>query len=646
MLNMNKSLFSVLALGLSLALQAQSTTAEKSIVNIPKSEVRKPVFFEPDFSIGGATLNIRDEADFSGYEVLAKAIGDKRYVFTGEDHRPLSFNTLLEGKMMHYLRKEKGFEYYFVEAGFASTWLLNKYMLEGDSIAESAIKRLFSPEYYELFTNFRTTNLANDSLPKIQAYGLDIERDITLAMLVLVNLVPENKAIPDSMAMFIESARIFAGTREGQYDQFNAFRSDERDDPFDFSTNSGIFDDYGYFEEEYIDFSTRSTVALMLQNYELNKEVFHAFFSENLADFQRLMAEMKLWKQWIEYTDLRVPHMWALREGYMEKNLVQFAADHPSAKGFGQFGRCHVSQNQKAKDCGLGFFNSLNGRVARNHPELNAQLVSIGLYYDGLGDEFPESLVQLTRKNETSSAMLYTHIDSLNDEDLSAKFDMVIVAKSKRGGAASAGGGSQSSIGLGYSAVFHDIDLNAFNAATQFNITSPLLMHEFTYEVRLDGRVQIENSFGVFANLNASFVDTAGLSPDKQINRNMSLSGWSYRYGVGVDLVRSKYFDLVPTLALGYQRLSYREESISGQGSSFNSATVTEFTNPAFIVDGRIQMCLNFDWLTLKAIGGYTLDCSKTEWKLGDNRLSTGPKTRMSNPYFGAGVVLRFGMND
>lgn len=647
MLNMNKSLLSVLALGFSLVLNAQAKTAEKTTVEISNSEVRKPVFFKPDYDIGGSPLNIRDEDDFSGYDILAKAIGDKRYVFSGEDHRPLRFNALFETKLMRYLHQEKGFNYMFLEFGHASTLLLNRYLLEGDSLAEVEIKRYFHPEYYAMFKTLREINQSNDSLPKIKVQGLDIEREMFLAMSELVRLIPDGKAIPDSMSLFLESARMFAGGRAKLFEDYNEQREYSSDDPFDFS-GQGVFDQiFDYFEPAYLEFNSEAMVKLMLLNYERNQETFHTFFQAQEASFKKLMTELSLWQQWTYFSELEVPQGWALRESYMESNLVQFIAQNPDVKGFGQFGRCHISKDQHARDCHLGFFNSLNSRIARNHPEIGAQLVSIGLYYDGLGDEFPESLRSLAATRGSSTATLYVDIDSLQDPEVSAKFDMVILAKGKKSARYSGSEAPyQNTLGFGYSAIYQNLDLGAFNTATRLNVSTPLLVHEFSYLIRMGGRVWIDNTFGSIAKTTGSFMDTTGLAPADQINRKMSLSGWNYRYAIGYDVFKSSSVDLVPIIAIQYQQLTYREESFGGQATSFNSATRTEFTNPAFLLDGRINLALNFDWFSINALAGYSVDFSKTQWLSGDSLLEAGPKTRQSNLYYGAGISVRFDLDN
>ncbi len=359
------------------------------------------------------------------------------------------------------------------------------------------------------------------------------------------------------------------------------------------------------------------------------------------------MTELSLWQQWTYFSELEVPQDWAIRESYMESNLVQLIAQNPEVKGFGQFGRCHISRDQHARDCHLGFFNSLNGRLARNHPELGSQLVSIGIYYDGIGDEFPESLRSLAATRGNGTATLYPDIDSLHDPDISSKFDMVILAKGKKSARYKDGDAPyQSTLGLGYSAIYQNLDLGTFNATTRLNVSAPILVHEFSYLIRIGGVVWIDNTFGSISKTTGSFMDTAGLAPANQINRKMSLSGWNYRYAIGYDVFRSSSVDLVPILALQYQQLTYREESYSGQATSFNSATRTEFTNPAFLLDGRIHLALNFDWFSINALAGYSVDFSKTQWLSGETLLEGSPKTRQSNLYYGAGIAVRLDLGD
>jgi len=120
-------------------------------------------------------LNLETE-NLSSFQVLDSIADHNRFIFTGEDHRVEKFNTTLETKMMQYLNT-KGYQYYLMEAGWVSAYMVNRYILSGDSAAEQILSTYYSHNFFEMFKGLKLTNdsLAPDK--KITAVGLDIERD-------------------------------------------------------------------------------------------------------------------------------------------------------------------------------------------------------------------------------------------------------------------------------------------------------------------------------------------------------------------------------------------------------------------------------------------------------------------------------------
>ncbi|HCS20944.1 MAG TPA: hypothetical protein DIW47_10370 [Bacteroidetes bacterium] len=585
-------------------------------------------------------LNLETD-NLASFQVLDSIAENSRFIFTGEDHRVEKFNTVLEMKMMQYLNT-KGYQYYLMEAGWVTAWMVNRYIIDGDSAAEQILSTYYSGNFFALFQGLKETNdsLAPDK--KIRAVGLDIERDAPLALRSLMLMLPDKQA-PDSLEMFVESLKILAAIHIEQAKEYSE-NQDNEGDMFDFGGYDFDFDSDEYDDEgpKYFYFNMMKTIQDLTQRFRAKEPEFKDYLGENYTDFERAIKEMENWLVWIGYEKNELPQSWVYREQYMEGNFRNMFKDKPEAKGFGQFGRCHITRVTKVGDCGFAFFSSLNKRIITKMPELENRLSSIGIFYGGLDNHNKlndngnvNDLIKLT---ERGTANLFMDLQDYGDEMLRSKFSSVIVVKSLNYSEVSKYKGkedddyeseSESAFFFDINLVQRTFDMVSFNTFTNFNSKGIFQNYEIGMTTQI-GRVVGNTAFGFFPEITSVVGDTS----------HQTLKGWNFRYAFGGDLIRSKHVELSPTFGIGYIQLKYSEERTIGDLTPFGTPYYTEFTNPAFLLDGRLNAGFFLGFVKLQGFVGYTLDVSKSSWRQQKNPIIDGPKTKFSGLYTGFGVCF------
>ncbi|MHB1279226.1 MAG: erythromycin esterase family protein [Bacteroidia bacterium] len=587
-------------------------------------------------------LNLETD-NLASFQVLDSIADHNRFIFTGEDHRVEKFNTVLEMKMMQYLNT-KGYQYYLMEAGWVSAWMVNRYIVDGDSAAEQILSTYYSANFFDMFRGLKETNdsLAPDK--KITAVGLDLERDAPLALRGLLLMLPDKQA-PDSLEMFIESLKILSAIHIEQAKEYSENQDNSGDiydfGGYEFDTENEEYDGEGE-APKYFYFNMMKTIQDLTQRFRAREPEFKVYLGDNYTNFEQAIKEMENWLVWIGYEKNELPQSWVYREQYMEGNFRSMFKDKPEAKGFGQFGRCHITRVTKVGDCGFAFFTSLNKRIITRMPELENRLSSIGIFYGGLDNNNRvddngnvNDLIKLTDKGTVN---LFMDLEDYGDEMLRTKFSSVIVVKSSNysekvednsDGDNDTEPESDIAFSFDFNIVQRTLDMGSFNSFTNFGAKGTFLNYEIGMTTQVD-RVVGSTSFGFFSGIESVVGDSS----------TQRLKGWNFRYVFGGDLIRGKRLELSPTLGIGFMQLRYSEERKTGGLTPFGTHYYTEFTNPAFLIDGRLNAGLVLGFVKFQGFVGYNLDVSKSSWRQQKNPIIDGPKTKFSGAYTGFGICL------
>ena len=207
------------------------------------------------------TLHLNSDT-FAGLELLAPFVHNFDVFITGENHTYLRSNAQLWSKMIKYLNKTAGLQSVMIEYGYSSGWLINKYIQTGDTALYNVLK---SYSFKELAYAYKEMMEYNKTLPegkKLYFTGIDLERGIYSAAKVLGLLLPQNKEIPDSIELHIESLQSLITYND------NIISSKKED-----------FTDY------FQSYSSNTTMDKIISNFNAHPNLYKAYLGDNYADF-------------------------------------------------------------------------------------------------------------------------------------------------------------------------------------------------------------------------------------------------------------------------------------------------------------------------------------------------------------------------
>ncbi|MGL5712619.1 MAG: hypothetical protein ACRCXT_02505 [Paraclostridium sp.] len=167
-----------------------------------------------------ADLNLNDEDDLSGFEILEKDLKGKKVILAGEYHN-LDKNEKLQINFLKYLQKEVNVNYILEEGGYADAYFLNKYLESGN---EEILKNYFNvykgQKLYtkERYNYFIEVYKLNQTLPKdeqIKVVGADVESQATYEY--LTDVMKENTSITNELKELIGKLKDFDYSSKGSY---------------------------------------------------------------------------------------------------------------------------------------------------------------------------------------------------------------------------------------------------------------------------------------------------------------------------------------------------------------------------------------------------------------------------------------------
>lgn len=90
------------------------------------------------------SLDIKDNDDFSTFNILKEDLENNQVFLTGEYHK-VNVNDDLDLKFLKYFKKEANIKYYLVETNYCNSIILNQYLKTGD---KSCLDRLIKNSGY------------------------------------------------------------------------------------------------------------------------------------------------------------------------------------------------------------------------------------------------------------------------------------------------------------------------------------------------------------------------------------------------------------------------------------------------------------------------------------------------------------------
>lgn len=377
-------------------------------------------------SVGtGVEINVQNNNDFTGFEMLDSAIRKARVVMTGENHTYVKFNSKMELKMLRMLNEKTGTRNFIIELGAARAHFINRYINESDTMADRYLRATTSPRYMDLFKRMRKFNRSLPDSLKIRVWGIDVERFNDLPLIRLAELMPGGADIPKELRVGVDAVHGAADwiVQQGLKDYEMA-----RDE------TKSSYRGWGFETQP---FYLGITIREFIRYYDSLKPAFQTWLGAQFSEVEQAVGWLKEYQKWKDYENTTYQYVW--REENIYRNLSGLVSKFPAERFYGQFGRCHVAYEEQNGDCGWYGYHSVINKMQTRYFKSKDSLLTIGLFYSGNGDNnyysdreddktLQTEIDQLLESATKKAITLY----NLNDEDaelprLANKFSFAVV---------------------------------------------------------------------------------------------------------------------------------------------------------------------------------------------------------------------------
>lgn len=574
------------------------------------------------------TLHLYDSL-FVGFTLLDSIMSDYQVFITGENHSFTASNARIWLKMIKYLHAHAGVRNIMFEYGNSYGVLVNEYLKTGDTLLYNSLSNFTYTEYSEVIKELKDFN---DSLPirdKLYFTGIDLDRGVYPIAKALNQLLPDDEIeVPDSIAIHIASIKSLA--------PYNDFKLDQ-----DENVN------YNGFQ-----FKTGSTLELIHKNFKRRKEDYSQYLGEDYTAFEQIiLTEYNARQRWQALQTAGAIQEYHFREQYMYQRFMEEYQTH-DGNWFGQFGRCHTTQDiQKDNSCEWFTFSSLADRIeGSNEEELRNNVSTIGIVYDedrNFGPSKKETKNIFNKYFEdmesNSVVLLDLKMDTALDQSFSEDFNLLLLNNYKERGEAFNNNSnnknreSNTTYSIYYGMYSPNIGtLNSFFRAQ--NVTSDFNAGNQTFgygALVKNGRYTTTTNGVLFASDEASLLPLGPSSVATVYN----LKGMTFNQGLMYSLLPDiRMFDFRPGASLGYSRfeLTNTENAPSRnalQQGFLGNTRINKYVNDAFVIDALLDADIELGIFSIGGRIGYSFDVSNKKWKTADERLDASPATSFTGWY-------------
>ncbi len=601
--------------------------------------------FEPDSAYDQSWFNILDE------EARANKI-----FFTGENHNYRKINAKLKLQFFKYLHEKAGVNVFVAEMGWSCALLHNKYLQTADSAAWDVISKYTYPSNQEMLKELREYWLAQPDDKKFIMAGVEFDREPEFGIRVLTMLLPKTTAPHDSMRFETEALMFMDGYIEKDLVSSHKYEYDETFEVLTTDQTERYYNQYLFLRN-------------FVEHYKRFKNSYKTWLGK---DFDKWEMAVQSIEEYQKFDDLaNLPQSDIYREERMSLELDKIIADNKS-NIYGQFGRCHINL-QKDKDwCGFYYFRSLAYRMQQK-PGLENKVLSIPiLYLDKVGDYknsefaiitdyFTETkdllksgitLIKLegddtivnTLKTKYKYIFIYKpysefekqEAETIAEESIEKAFETV--EKKKRW--------SNTTLGYGIYKPFTEPLHDFYNTTGLTTITQSLPYYSFAMtNIKEKKRLNYDSKGRSKVRMSENYFDF--ISPNRQNlgdTLDVILKSWQVGSHVGFDLLkRRKHLSLTLGYGFIYHQTKLKIYRYSNNLTVVNPTikpTMTEISNPAFMVDALVDLRYMRKGFCIFARSGASYDLSNTHWKANGEILNNTPKTSWSAWYAQGGIGI------
>ncbi|UKN01921.1 hypothetical protein K6119_00125 [Paracrocinitomix mangrovi] len=572
-----------------------------------------------------AEINVKDETDFSEFEVFGDSLDHYRVYFTGENHNFAKFNASLEYKMLTYLHQTQGVKHFIFEQSPGVGYIIEQIIIHDKRSNLSYLKDVFYDPFYYLVKHIREYNDTLDYGDKIHIHGIDVERFPYFSIYALDQIV-------DTLDGDVEGGEVFEQihalkTSNYEFGSARDFYADEED---------GMIFTFG-------EVSAWGSLSSIIETSKKYRDSLKKELGPNEDIYYAIIESLEKGREWYiteRSGDVRSP---IVRERFMRDEFSRIYELYPGAKYYGQFGRCHLHKDSDAKRCYDYYMNSVASRINELDSSLTNKVLVIPIFYSQGKEKYDHDIISSLNFKDTIATEGSAYIIDLaykeGDHPVVGFYDQLpfVIVSNKE--------------------VDEDPEEYNFNWETEvmeFHLGASYGYRYFNGIRKLNGAL-IDFGANTFTNKMVAYnfafdVFTIGMGgtrfnftylPAISNGGDFDLKGWNF--GIGSYFVSgNKWATAGFGVDFGYGQMLLTEnlnDSIPNLIQSPEQGNVIIYRNDMVIVDPNAELRLTFPVISLNFKAGYAFDVSGKRWRL-DGKMDNFTKTSFTSPYVQAGISL------
>lgn len=572
-----------------------------------------------------AEIEVNETLNFSDFDKLFSngEIDKYKVYFTGENHQFGRINSTLEFKLLMYLNKTQGVDQFLFEQSPAVGYIMSGIALDNNLNYKTFLKDKYSSHFYELVMDIMRYNSKIDSTKRIRVHGIDVERFPAFSIFALNDII-------DSTSAEGETGLIYESIQALVTSEFIDASPDEIYNQGGVSLNltGDVVDAWKTFET-------------IIYESEKQKENLKKELGEKYEIYAQIIESVSKGHKWYMLErdgNLSAP---ILRERYMYDQFENVYAEYPNSKFYGQFGRCHLHANKKAKRCYSHDLMSIANRLNSSlDSTLNGKILAMPIYYRE-AKNFDKKIIQALKLDERfdkDNKIFLIDLDYLYGDNPLVGFDQdlpyaILNTYGKNSNVEEYDFGknlTEYHLGVYYGpSFFNNVDKLNFelNKIGVPGFSNKFQSYSFVFDYVEMGETGSHVEFSYFPSVS-------------NLDR-FTLSGYSF--GVGGNYpFGNKFIMSAVGMNFNYGNFTLIEEGVVGASSNLiqkEGKNIVVYSNDLFTIDPNIDFRLTLPIVSINARVGYAFDLSGKYWRL-DGKAKDFTKTSFSGAYLQVGLSL------
>lgn len=552
------------------------------------------------------------------------AFSEMSVFLTGENHAYAGVNSKTELKILKFLHENHGVNHFLFEQGPAIGYIINKITIDDNLDFAFYLEDRFYQPFFEMVKALRKYNEFQVDSLKIITHGIDVERYPAYAIFALNYLV-------DSLPVKGETGRIYELIKALGTSEFEDASPDQiyNGGGTRFNLNGNVIDAW----------STFNTII-----YDVNRleDSLKNDLGANYKIFKDIIESIEKGHQWFHEErdgDLAGP---ITRERFMLDQFVGLTKQYDTPKFYGQFGRCHLHSNKKAKRCYSYDMSSVAKRIGElDDPFYKNKVLAIPVLYKTYNNYEREMIasLELDERFDAKNKIFLIDVNYLQGNNPMVGFSntlsyMIVNTYVQEGFEDEYKfdfGLEEGHVGLAIGRRYFN-KLNTLNfelgkiGANTFSTT-----HNF-YEIGFDYYDLRVSAI----HIGYSYIPEVSNGDRFSFRQSLFTLGSAYSFGsdLAIAAIGMHY-------SYGNVYLTERKDDNVPSLIQVDNENITIYKNDIFYLDPYLEGRLTLPLISLNAKIGYAFDVSGKYWRLG-SKVKDFTKTSFSNPYIMLGASLYF----